>query len=142
MEVYADKREGKMELMSLLKDMSPSKTDSGNFTLGKVNHYSFLEIGSLDPVGCCTSRPLLGILYLLIDCLSNGLFWDACQAILKVTLQKHFEAIVTSEGDELVEAINKIRKITEEGRERVEEHIEESLLLSQFILHNTIAVQE
>ena len=102
----------------------------------------FEEIGSLDPVGCCSERPLLGLMHLLVDCLSAGLFWDCCQAVLKVTLQKHFESMVTSDDGELINVLNSIREKTENGRKKVEKQIEESLLLSQFVLNNTIAVQE
>ena len=31
MEGYANRREGKIEMMTLIKDMSPSRTDSGKF---------------------------------------------------------------------------------------------------------------
>ena len=48
------------------------------------NYVLFEEIGSLDPVGCCSERPLLGLMHLLVDCLSAGLFWDCCAIALAV----------------------------------------------------------
>ena len=142
MDLYCDDKEGKLILINTLKDMSPSKLDSGKI-YGFYFHfvkYFFPEIGQLDPEGCCTSKPLLGCIRLLTDCLSDGIFWDACQAILKVVLQKHFEMIV--EDENLMEAVEESQKATTSGRERVEKQIEESLLLSQFVINNTIAVQE
>lgn len=59
---------------------------------------------------------------------------------MKVVLQKHFESIV--EDEDLMEAVEESQKATTSGRERVEKQIEESLLLSQFVINNTIAVQE
>ena len=60
--------------------------------------------------------------------------------MLKVVLQKHFESI-TSDA-ELIELIGETSEAIESGKERVEGYIEEGLLLSQFIINNTIAVQE
>ena len=83
-----------------------------------------------------------GCILLLTDCLSEGIFWDCCQAILKVVLQKHFEAIVNEDDESLMEAVEESQRATTRGRQRVEKQIEESLLLSQFVINNTIAVQE
>ena len=67
--------------------------------------------------------------------------WRILQkAILKVVLQKHFDSITND--DELIDLVEATTKMIEGGKERVEEHIEEALLLSQFIINNTIAVQE
>ena len=63
--------------------MSPAKLDN--------------EIGTLDVEGCCTNKPLMGLIRLITDCLESGMYWDAAQAILKVVLQKHFDSI-TGEG--------------------------------------------
>ena len=55
-------------------------------------------------------------------------------------LQKHFDSITSD--DELIDLVEATTKMIEGGKERVEKHIEEALLLSQFIINNTIAVQE
>ena len=59
---------------------------------------------------------------------------------MKVVLQKHFDSITSD--DELIDLVEATTKMIEGGKERVEKHIEEALLLSQFIINNTIAVQE
>ena len=65
MEAYESDRSGRDQLMSMLVEMSPAKLDS--------------EIGTLDVEGCCTAKPLIGLLRLINDCLESGLFWDAAQ---------------------------------------------------------------
>ena len=59
-----------------------------------------------------------------------------------VVLQKHFESIVNEDDESLMEAVEDSQRATTRGRQRVEKQIEESLLLSQFVINNTIAVQE
>ena len=60
--------------------------------------------------------------------------------MLKVALQKHFDAI--TDDAELIELMEATTGMIGSGVERIERNIEEALLLSQFIINNTIAVQE
>ena len=89
LENYLESANQTRALMGFLKDLSPSKIDS--------------EISALDPEGCCSEKPLLGLLNLLKDSFEEGLYWDAAQAMLKVALGKHFEQI--SKSEELLESV-------------------------------------
>ena len=60
--------------------------------------------------------------------------------MLKVALQKHFDAI--TDDSELIELVEGTTELIGSGVGRIERNIEEALLLSQFIINNTIAVQE
>ena len=51
--------------MDQLINMSPAQLDN--------------EIGTLDVAGCCSNKPLLGLLRLINDCLQAGMYWDAAQ---------------------------------------------------------------
>lgn len=51
--------------MEQLIAMSPAQLDN--------------EIGTLDVAGCCSNKPLLGLLRLINDCLQAGMYWDAAQ---------------------------------------------------------------
>ena len=93
MEGYLGSNNQMVPVMNMLKEFSPSKLDS--------------EISALDPEGCCSPKPLNGLLTLLRDCLVNGVYWDAAQAILRVTLSKHFEQILSFE--ELLETANECK---------------------------------
>ena len=42
----------------------------------------------------------------------------------------------------MIEMIERTTKMIDQGKEKIERQIEEALLLSQFIINNTIAVQE
>ena len=42
----------------------------------------------------------------------------------------------------MIEMIEKTTRMIDQGKEKIERQIEEALLLSQFIINNTIAVQE
>lgn len=93
MEAYLESTDQMVTVMNMMKEFSPSKLDS--------------EISALDPEGCCSMKPLNGLLSLLRDCLKSGVFWDGAQAMLRVALSKHFEQI--SDNDELMETVQECK---------------------------------
>merc|ERR1711892_924414 len=135
-------------LMSLItafgRQMEGYESEHRNVTMDQLINKSPAqldnEIGTLDVAGCCSNKPLLGLLRLINDCLQAGMYWDAAQAMLKVALQKHFDAI--TDDSELIELVEGTTELIGSGVGRIERNIEEALLLSQFIINNTIAVQE
>ena len=46
------------------------------------------------------------------------------------------------DDSEMIEMIEQTTKMIDQGKEKIERQIEEALLLSQFVINNTIAVQE
>lgn len=113
-------------LMKMLEIFSPSKLDS--------------EISALDPEGCCSEKPLEGFLSLLRDSLKKGLYWDLSQAMLRVCLAKHFEEILKYEG--LFAILEECKTACKDGVSSLEKDVEDCLLFAQFLVNNTIAVQE
>ena len=59
------------------------KSEHRNVTMDKLIKMSSAqldnEIGTLDAAGCCSNKPLLGLLRLINDCLQAGMYWDAAQ---------------------------------------------------------------